>query len=202
MRTGRILSTESFVYHRSNCRYVKRIYEKNKMELPSAEAREHGYRPCKCCNNMAYLYKDEQCNLSYYSRKWNQEFLLADGILYVKTPVGCWKMVYSRKKERIALYHRNSTDSPVDFTAPQNEKYHLQGDCKMVKTISSLCKYIYEHDRFREAQQSGHQLTEFSSARARILAERAKKKEEHKRLDALFAQIEQENAGYRKLSFC
>ena len=55
---------------------------------------------------------------------------------------------------------------------------------------------------YREAQQNSHQLTDFTSARARILAERAKRKEKHKRLDDLFAQIEKENAGYRKLSFC
>ena len=202
MKTKRVLSTESSVYHRANCPYVKRICEKNKMELPRAEAREHGYRPCKCCNSMGYMYQEEQCNLDYFKRRWSLDFLLSDGILYVKTPIGCWKLVYSRKEEKLALYHRNSSASPVDFTAPQNEKYHRQCDCAMAKTISGLCKYIYEHDRYREAQQNGHQLTDFTSARARILAERAKRKEKHKRLDDLFAQIEKENAGYRKLSFC
>ena len=202
MKTKRVLSTESFVYHRANCPYVKRIYEKNKMILPKAEAREHGYRPCKCCNTMGYLYLEEQCNLDYFGRKWNMEFLLLDGILYVKTPVGCWKLVYSKKEEKIALYHRNDSDEPVCFDKPQNEHYHRQTDCANARTITSLCTYIYEHDRFREAQKSGRKLTSFTSERSRIMAVRTERKEARKRLDSLFLMLEESNAGFRKLSFC
>ena len=202
MKTKRVFSTESSIYHRPNCRYVKKIYKRNKMALPQIEVREYGYRPCKCCNTMMYQYLEEQYDLDYFRRKWNLEFLLKDGILYIKTTIGFWKLVYSRKEEKIVLYHRNNSRNPVDLTAPQRERYHRQSDCALSKTISALCKYIYEHDRFREAQQNGHQLTDFTSARARILAERARKKEKHKRLDALFAKLEKENAGYRELSFC
>ena len=45
-------------------------------------------------------------------------------------------------------------------------------------------------------------LTTYTSKRSRILAEKAQKKEKRKRLDDLFRQLEENNAGYRELSYC
>ena len=80
--------------------------------------------------------------------------------------------------------------------------YHRQTDCANANSISALCKYIYEHDRFREAQNKGTVLTSFTSERSRILAARTQRREQHRRVDRLFAMLERNNQGYRELSFC
>ena len=46
-----------------------------------------------------------------YSKYKKMQFNYINGILYVKTEIGCWKLVYVRREEKIALYHRK-----VQFT--------------------------------------------------------------------------------------
>ena len=202
MKNIRVLSAQTNIYHRQECRYVFRIKNANRRELPPYEARQAGYRPCRYCNTMAFLYETEWNTLRYFERKWKMHFLLLDGILYVQTAIGCWKLVYSKKEEKIVLYHRSRSSIPADFTQPQKERYHRQTDCANGNTISAICKYIYEHDRYREAREKGEMLTTYTSKRSRILAEKAQKKEKRKRLDDLFRQLEENNAGYRELSYC
>ena len=201
MSIFRALSTESKIYHRPGCRYAKRIQDKNRMDIPIGEARRYGYKPCKCCNTMKYLYESEWCSIDYYRRKKDMDYLLKDGVLYIKTNVSCWKLIYNKKVERVMLYHRNSCDKPVDFTKPENEQYHPQKDCDSAITIKALLKYIYEHDRYREAQEKGVELTTFTSEKSRILAAKSKRREQHRRVDDLFAMLEQNNKGYRDLSY-
>ena len=202
MKKTRVMSTQTRIYHRPNCRYVRNIRNRNRLELFSPDAKQEGYRACRCCNTMLYMYESEWSNIRYFERKRNMQFCLKDGILYVKTAVGCWKIVYSRNEERFILYHRNGSDRPVDFENPQFERYHLQSDCAHANSIGALLKYIHEHDRFREAQQKGIQLKSFPSERCRMLAERTQRSEQRRRVDRLFAMLERNNAGYRELSYC
>lgn len=202
MQKERILSTQTKIYHRPSCRYVKRIKRKNHMELFSWEARQRGFRPCKCCNTMAYLFESEWPSLNYFNRNWGLSFRLVDGILYVKTSISCWKLIYSKREEKVVLYHRNHSDNAIDFENPQNERYHRQSDCANANTISGICRYIYEHDRYRQARQNGQELTCFTSKRSRILARRSDRKAARKRLDSLFLTLERNNPGYKELSYC
>ena len=172
MRKDVTLSMESNVYHKPACRYVRRIQDKNKMKMMPKEARQYGYHACKCCNTMAYLYDIEYGSLEYYRKKHGMDHCMVDGIVYIKTSVSCWKLVYSRKCERIALYHRNKSDLPVNF------------------------------EKRCDAQQRGIVLTSFSSERSRRLAQRSERKAQRNRLDYLFRTLERENVGYKELSFC
>ena len=202
MANIRVLSTESKVYHRPGCRYAKRIQVKNSMDMSVDEAKCYGYRPCKCCNTMEYVYESEWCCIDYFRRRKDMEYLFKDGILYIKTNVSCWKLIYNKTTERVMLYHRNRCDKPVDFTKPENEQYHMQKDYANTMKIKPLLIYIYEHDRYREAQEKGVELTSFTSERSRILAAKSKRREQRRRLDDLFAMLERNNKGYRKLSCC
>ena len=202
MKKKRVLSMETKIYHRPACRYVKRIQMKNRMELSPGEAQGYGYRPCRCCNTMSYLYETEWSNINYLTRKRNMEIRMIDGILFVKTAVGCWKLIYSRKEEKIVLYHCNNSAEQIDFGNIRNEPCHRQTDCPHSGTICGLLNYIFEHDRFREAQKKGVQLTTFTSERSRRLAVRTQRREQRKRLDNLFSMLERDNKGLRELSYC
>lgn len=52
--------------------------------------------------------------------------MLRDEMLYVKTEIGCWRLVYSRGMEYIVLYHRNTRQAPIDFQYSELGKYHWQ----------------------------------------------------------------------------
>ena len=65
-----------------------------------------------------------------------------------------------------------------------------------------MCKYIYEHDRFRDAQSKGQKLTTFTSERSKLLAQRSYRRDQRKRVDHLFRMLEASNKGYKELSYC
>ena len=58
----RIMSRESsnMVYHRPKCRYAGRIRKKNRVLMKWEDAEWKGYRPCKCCDGIDFLYKMEK----------------------------------------------------------------------------------------------------------------------------------------------
>ena len=151
---------------------------------------------------MKFLYDRDISTLDYYKRKMAMDYKMVDGILYIKTEVSCWKLVYSRREEKIFLYHRNKSDQPLNFDLPQTERYHRQTDVQPSASINKHLRYIYEHDRYRAAEAKGEKLVTFTSERSRILAARAERKMQRKRIDNLFAILEASNQGYRELSYC
>ena len=190
------------VYHKPGCHHVKNIKEENLETMTLQKAERKGYRICSCCNSMSHHKRVEQRTITNYENNKGMSFNYVKGALYIKTEVGCWKMVYTRHEQRIVLYHRNRTSKELNFKAPQYEKYHRQGDVPHSDSIAHYLNYIYEHDRFKQAEESGRILTSYSSKKNRKLAEKSRRKNAHKRVNDLFKMIESQNAGYRQLSFC
>lgn len=190
------------VYHKPGCHHVKNMKEKNQVTMTLKNAERAGYRICRCCNSMAHHKRVEQQTINNYEEKKGMQFQFINGVLYVKTEVGCWKMVYTRGDHRIVLYHRNATSKELNFKAPQYEQYHRQIDVPHSISIAHYLNYIYEHDRFKQAEQNGQTLTSFSSKKNKRLAEKSRRKSAHKRVDNLFAMLESQNTGYRQFSFC
>lgn len=204
MNNERIISvsTDSKIYHKPGCRYVDRIKYKNKMSLPRHDARAEGYHVCRYCNSMNHHIKGERNILDYYEQNKNMQFKYIDGILYVKSEIGCWKLVYIRKEEKIALYHRNTVVKALDFEHPQNEPYHRQEDKAYCYTIAGYLDYIYEHDKYKAALQRGDKVIKFSNKKYERYAVNAKRKKQNKRVDYLFRMLDRQNEGYRQLSYC
>lgn len=204
MANKRIVSigTKSMIYHKPGCRYVARIKGKNKMTLPKYDARSEGYHVCRYCNSMNHHLRVEQQTMDFYSKYKKMQFNYISGILYVKTEIGCWKLVYVRKEEKIALYHRNTTNKPLDFEHPQYEAYHRQEDKPYCNSIEGYLDYIYEHDKYKAAIISGKTVTKFSSKKYAMYEAKAKRKRENKRIDYLFRMLEAQNEGYKELSYC
>ena len=204
MSAERIVSigTNSMVYHKPGCRYVSRIKNQNKMSIRKHEARKEGYHVCRYCNSMNHHFRVEQKTLNFYSTYKKMQFNYINGILYVKSEIGCWKLVYVRREEKLALYHRNATNKPLNFEYPQYETYHRQEDKMYCNSIEGYLDYIYEHDKYKAAVARGETVTKFSSKKYEKLEAKAQRKRENKRVDYLFAMLERQNAGYKKLSYC
>ena len=69
-------------------------------------------------------------------------------------------------------------------------------------SIEGYLDYIYEHDKYKAAVARGETVTRFSSKKYEKLEAKAQRKRENKRVDYLFAMLERQNAGYKKLSYC
>ncbi len=196
------LSGKSKVYHKIGCHHIDHMKMWNMMEITKGEAEASGYRICRCCNGMNHHMRTEDGVIDFYKRKRNMEFRYINGVLYVKTPIGCWKLVYTRGGQRIVLYHRNYGLSRLNFDKPQYDEYHRQQDVPHSDSIAHYLNYIYEHDRFKEAVRTGEKIIVYSSKKNKKRADKSMKKYEQKRVDYLFRMLEMQNAGYKQLSMC
>lgn len=204
MKQKRIISygANSKIYHKPGCRYVKRILPQNQMTIRQNEAKACGCRVCRYCNSMNYHYLTEEGAIDFYERKRKMDFKYIEGVLYVKTSISCWKIVYSRKAEMLVLYHRNRSKVPVNFDKPQYEEYHRQEDVPYRESISSYLYYIHEHDKYREAQMKGEEIKHFTNKKYQKIAKNNKRKHELQRVNYLFRMLESQNSGYKELSYC
>ena len=125
-----------------------------------------------------------------------------DGVLYVKSEIGCWKLVYIKKNEFLVLYHRNTVTYTTDFTHPETDSYHRQTDVPSSNTISSYLNYIYEHDRYKAALERGEKNYRFSSKKYARHDAKVQRKRQHKRLDQLFMLIEKNDSNLLEYSIC
>ena len=126
----------------------------NKEKLLWEDAKRCG-RPCRHCNSMSFLCSEERKTIEWNTENRNMEFKYKGGMLYVKTKVGCWKLVYARNMEQIALYHRNSRQAELDFKHPEKDRYHQQRDQLYFNNIAQALNYIYDHDKYKAAVQRG-----------------------------------------------
>ena len=126
----RMLSMESksMVYHRPECRYARKVYKRNRMQMTWEEAEHHGYRPCKCCDGINFLYKLDEESIQYFAEMNNMDVDLKDNKIYVRTDVGCWKIVYKRSNQKFILLHRNYVSGRINLDEVDNAPYHRQGD--------------------------------------------------------------------------
>lgn len=108
----------------------------------------------------------------------------------------------SRKDEKLAIYHRNASADPIDMNNLENEQFHRQKDIQYAENIQECLSYIYEHDKYRKAVESGAKDIHYSSKKYERRAVRSKRRKSINRVNDLFAMLEKQNADYKKLSYC
>ncbi|MDO4978164.1 MAG: hypothetical protein Q4E53_12985 [Eubacteriales bacterium] len=198
----RMMSHGSVVYHRKGCHYAKRIKYRKGIDITSNEDMRAIYRPCKYCNSMKYAYDFSKDIMRYYEENKGIKFKYMDSILYILTEMGCWKLIYSEQEESIVIYHRNKSSRPVKFEEPYNERYHLQRDAIRYSSITGALKYIYEHDRFRKAQEQHDKNFKYISKKYKKQAKRKERRDAVNRVNDLFRLLENQDKNLIQYSFC
>lgn len=201
MNRPRVMSSNSKYYHRPGCMYAQRILPAHMVKMGLVNAQYTDRIPCSFCNSMAFIYKTEKSSLYHKVNGWNMMFKMDKDVLYVFTSIGVWKMSYSMDIDKILLYHGNHSDKPVDKQHPEKVAYHRQRDFKPCDSIYAACKYIFEHDRYREARMNGKKLHSGTVAKKyQKKAHNLERKERRKRVLELFKEIESEDPKIKKLS--
>ncbi len=201
----RMISTESksMVYHRPQCRYAKRMNRKNRMQMYWYEAEKQGYRPCKCCDAMKFLYSVEEADVGIYGDQHNLDVDLVEDEIIIRTDVGCWKILYKKDRQKFVLLHRNYAKGRVPLEDVNKAPFHYQKDFRSCGSIIPFVKYIKAHDEYKAnpvASRDMPQRTERQKSYYRS-AKRRENKRAAQRLDALFRMIECKE-GIKQLSFC
>lgn len=191
----RIMSRESadMVYHRPECRYAKRIYKRNRIQMNWEDAEWKGYRPCKCCDGADFLYKLEEPEIQRYAKQFHMDVDLDNHKIYVRTCVGCWKIIYKICNQSFILLHRNYVNGKIKLEEAENAPYHRQGDMAESKSIMKMIKYIKNHDEFKQRTGGDYRRMPQDSRKQKLYYRAAKKRMERRgarRLNQLFALIE------------
>lgn len=202
----RMMSGEStsMVYHRPECRYARKIYKRNRVQMNWEEAEWKGYRPCKCCDGADFLYHLELSNIEFFAEQHNLDVDLKNNKIYVRTDVGCWKIVYKRSSQKFILLHRNYVNGRISLDEADNAPYHRQGDMGDSGSIMKYLKYIQKHDEFKQNMPADlHQMPRDTKQQKAYYQSAKRRAEKHsaRRLDSLFAMIERKE-GIKSLSFC
>lgn len=202
----RIMSRNSsdMVYHRLECRYVGKIQKRNWIKMEWEDAEWKGYRPCKCCDGIEFLYKLEKDRIERYAGQSSMDVDLRDKKVYVRTDVGCWKIVYKIREQRFILLHRNYVNGRICLEDVEKVPFHRQGDMPEAGSIMKYLKYIKEHDEFKQNAPKNYRKLPQNTERQKLYYRTAKKREEKrsaKRLDSLFLMIERQE-GIKQLSCC
>lgn len=202
----RMMSKESSskIYHRAECRYARKIYKRNRIQMNWEEAEWKGYRPCKCCDGGKFLFGLEEGAIEYFAEKHNMDVDLVGQIIYVRTEVGCWKIVYKISRQKFILLHRNYVKGCISLEDVEKAPYHRQTDMSEAGSIMKYLKYIQKHDEFKQNMPADYRKLPQDTRRQKAYYRAAQKRDERKsarRLDNLFAIIERKE-GIKELSFC
>lgn len=192
------------VYHRLECRYARKIYKKNRMQMDWEDAERKGYRPCRCCDGAEFLYHLEIGNIECFAEQHNLKVDLKNHKIYVRTDVGCWKIVYKRSIQKFILLHRNYTNDHIGLDEVENAPFHRQGDMPESGNIMKYLKYIKEHDEFKRNMPADYRQMPRDTKQQKAYYRAAKRRSERrsaKRMDRLFALIERRE-GIKSESFC
>lgn len=191
----RIMSRKSsnMVYHRPECKYVRKIRKQNSLQMDWKDAEWKGYRPCRCCDGAVYLYKMEKETIDRYADQFHMDVDLKDSKIYVRTDNGCWKIVYKIKEQRFILLHRNYANGRIRLEDVEKAPFHRQCDVPDAGSIMKYLKYIRQHDEYKKvAPKDYHQMPKYTR-RQKSYYHAAKKRAERRdarRVDHLFCIIE------------
>ena len=194
----------SMVYHRPECRYAQRINKSNRCQMRRDMAEWKGYRPCKCCNSTSFMYRLEEEELEYFAEQHDMDIDLQNNCIYVRTDVGCWKILYTKGSQKFILLHRNYVSGRIGLEEVEDIPYHRQGDMPEAYSIMKYVKYIKKHDEFKKNPPADYRTMPRDTKRQKSFYRTAKRRAERasaKRLDALFVMIEQRE-GIKSLSYC
>lgn len=202
----RILSRESsgMVYHRPECRFAGKINKRNRIQLDWEDAEWKGYRPCKCCDGIRYLYKTERKKIQEYAEQFHLDVDMKDDKIYVRTDAGCWKIIYKIRNQRFILLHRNYVKGRILLEDAEKAPFHRQGDVPESCSIMKYLKYIKEHDEYKLKAPEDYRMLPQDTKRQKIYyraAMRRAEKQSSRRVEELFALIEKRE-GIRMLSYC
>lgn len=196
----RIMSrkSSSMVYHRPQCRYAGKIDKKNRIQMEWEDAEWRGYRPCKCCDGIEFLYQIGKAEIERYAKQFNLDVDLKDRKIYVRTDAGCWKIIYKIRNQKFILLHRNYVNGRIGLEEVEKAPYHRQGDVPEAGSIMKYLKYIQKHDEFKQNAPDDYRKLPQNTRRQKFYYRSAKKRAERssaRRLDSLFLLIEKQGSA-------
>lgn len=137
------------VIHKCNCFHYKCHDPKNFGTFYTIEeARSAGYKICKHCSAIHNAYRNEYKKLEKFAVEQGLSFFLSgEELIIFSTSKSKWKIISSKKKNKLILYHKNTQSRKSDKESAI-EGYHIQK--QKCNTLLEYMKLIIEHDSYRD----------------------------------------------------
>lgn len=195
------------IYHRYGCVYARRIKLDNRKEMSVEVAERKHYRACKYCAGLRGDVNVHKTAFATWSKKRNMQFNYQkpSDTLYIQTEVGFWKVFLKEELGKYLLYHRNTYFTEMSFNEAIQGNFHRQSDVKATESMEKLVEYITAHDRAKVIIMNDYRKLPKSTKRQKKYykaAEHRDKKQAMRRLDSIFAALEQSQTGIKQYSFC
>ena len=194
------------IYHQLGCMYAKRIKGENRLEMKEEKAEKRHYHKCKYCSGLRGDVRMHKKAITKWEEKNDMKFDYdkKTDTLYIATKIGFWK-VFKREDELCYLYHRNKYSDNMTLLTAKMGDFHRQADVKPARAIESIIEYIIAHDKAKVIIMDDYRKLPKSTKKQKkyyYAAERKQRRNDTRRIDILFAVLEQNNAGLRAYSIC
>lgn len=195
------------IYHRCGCIYARRIHPDNRKEMSIEQADGEHYKPCKYCAGLQGDVRVHKQAFNTWSQKKKMKFSYCKNTdtLYIQTDIGFWKLYMKDKSGKYLLYHRNIYVAGMDFNKAIYGDFHRQVDVKATESIEKVVDYIAAHDRAKLTIMDDYRKLPRNTKKQRHyykIAERKNRRKSMRRLETIFATLEQAQAGLQQYSFC
>lgn len=142
--------THRKIVHFSQCKVLKKIPEERLLCFQDLkQAKEHGYRLCKCCPSLAREYRKDQAEIDSYCRKAGFMFKLQDDVIHIISKHDCWRLIFDAQHNKMKLFHKNTQQRYFKKKKPVIiNGFHVQ-PCHY-KSVLEYLKYISSHDQYRD----------------------------------------------------
>ena len=198
---------KKLIYHKDGCVYVNRIKAENRRMISTKKAKALNFHECKYCSGLKGDVRIHKQDIAEWENK-NQMKIVYEkktDTLYLQTKIGFWKLFLKKEADAYLLYHRNYYNDQISLYQAMNGDFHRQSDVEETKSLGKIVDYIVSHDRAKVVIMDNYKKLPQSTKQQKKyfrVAEWKAKRREHRRVDQLFAYIEQQNEDMRMYSFC
>ena len=119
--------------------------------------------------------------------------------------MAAWKIVFFDRKQCYKLFHCPFGGKKMTMEQAKKARYHRQVDAGENSHPAKYLKYIAGHDRAKKIMEQDYHLLPQRSNKEKMYYNQARKREARKstrQVWNLFAELEAQQKGFQKLSFC
>lgn len=170
--------TNKRIFHTENCKYVRAIKEENSGTVVSAtQARNDGFRICKCCSRIEKDYKKNENEILKFMYENAIRCNMNKGAMLVETWHEKWMILDSDKNSQYELHHKNQYKKGINDSVHGYHNQHVWGS-----DIMQMFKYIAEHEWYRTVNplHIKHEKKPPKKGTKRWLAQQRKQKKKEK----------------------
>ena len=145
-----------------------------------------------------WYYNGEGMEQNKYNERWGMTFVYDENsdILYARTDIGCWKIVWDDKPRGFRLYHMNIYSGVVSIQTLLEGEYHRQHDMRVTNKIESILVYIRKHDLAKKRRKKDYRYLPKNTKCQKRRYNKARQKHQFQqinRVDEIFKVLEENN---------